>query len=841
MSLYLQLLSIATPYSSPCVVVCTENHRFIIDVGEGIQRLCMEHKIKLGKINSILITRICQDTLGGLPGLFLTAADSGLMSINFVGPNNLNQYWECMSSYVYRPKVNLTINTASQIIQTDEIIVKSIPITKDNTHISYLFKTPELLGKFDLKKALDLNIPKGPLFAKLKRGESITLECGKVISPQDVLGPNKTSTAILIVCNIDDINNNIDSILLQNLIENSYFNEYKVGGIYDNQIECMVHLSSRNTISNENYINWIKQFSTITHICAGYHGISDETSYYSASLYCNKLNSMCPYSFETLPMGSQCNIMDIFKSSDVSHFDCVVDETSNSIMVNINTSTVEENVFVKAIPLMKYNITLCKSCSYKFIIPDVVKSFESEVTTFYNNYITSEEGCQRLKHQENLYEYVYKHGKNDSGNDISQRVIDMYDLHSNKVQCLSEHNDHEIYFLGTGCAVPSKYRNVSGILLRLKNADVLLDVGEASWHQLLRMEFQIYTRKNHGNKYYHMQASYDSSVYNVAKRLKLIWISHPHADHHLGLIKILEERKRVLEINHECNDGNKIIVIAPSSIIHALNKYHKNVSDYAKHSYTIINCQYFDPYDQLYTKSSTLFTEKEDIDENNTVTCKTVGGKSSYLPNVSYALQHLESIGISELVNVQVQHCYQAYGIAISLKSLCTDLEPIKIVYSGDTRPCDALISIGINATILIHEATFEDKKIDDAIKKNHSTMAEAVNVGKQMNAFRVVLTHFSQRYQKVPPIISHGIFGNNDNSNRETTDTNSCNIILAFDFMHMSFLDILWLPSLSHILSLAFPIDCEDSDDFDDTNLHDDGTNLIEEEYNIKTKILKL
>ena len=834
MSLYLQLLSIATPYSSPCIVLCTENNRFIVDVGEGIQRLCMEHKIKLGKINSILITKICQDTLGGLPGLFLTAADSGLNSLNFIGPNNLNKYWECMSTYVYRPKVNLMINDITQIIQTDDIIIKAIPINTNKTHICYLFTTPELLGKFDLKKALDLNIPKGPLFAKLKKGESITLECGKVILPQDVLGPSKPSTAILIVCNIDDINNHIDPILFQNLTENRYFDDYKIGGIFNNQIECMVHLSSRNTISNDNYINWIQQFSTITHICAGYHGISEETSYYSASLYCNKLSTLCPHSFDALPLGLQRNISDIFKSSDLSKLDSLVDDVNHSLMININKSAIGDKVLIKAIPLMKYNITLCKSCSYKIIIPDLVKFLHSEVTTFYNNYITNEEGLARLKHQENVYKYVHRvEGSHDSlESNISEHVSNLYDLKSNKVSFLSKYNDHELYFLGTGCAVPSKYRNVSGILLRLKTADVLFDVGEASWHQLIRMELQIFTKRNHNH--FDLQDAYDSALHAIVKKLKVIWISHPHADHHLGLIKILEERKRVLELHNEYNNYDKIIVIAPSSVIAALNKYHRHISEYARYSYTIVNCQYFDPYDQLYTKSTGTKAVVEDIAEDNTaITCKTVGGKSSYLPQVSQALEVLESIGISDLVNVQVQHCSQAYGIAITLKPLHNDIEPIKIVYSGDTRPCDALVSIGMNATILIHEATFEDKKVDDAIKKNHSTMAEAISVGKQMNAFRVILTHFSQRYQKVPPVTSHDILRS------ESAETNSCNVILAFDFMHMTFLDILWLPSLSHILSLAFPIDCDDNEEYDDTNLYDDGT--TEEEGSAKTKIIKL
>lgn len=32
-----------------------------------------------------------------------------------------------------------------------------------------------------------------------------------------------------------------------------------------------------------------------------------------------------------------------------------------------------------------------------------------------------------------------------------------------------------------------------------------------------------------------------------------------------------------------------------------------------------------------------------------------------------------------------------------------------KIVFSGDTKPCDLLVEHGMNADLLIHEATFED------------------------------------------------------------------------------------------------------------------------------------
>jgi ribonuclease Z len=50
--------------------------------------------------------------------------------------------------------------------------------------------------------------------------------------------------------------------------------------------------------------------------------------------------------------------------------------------------------------------------------------------------------------------------------------------------------------------------------------------------------------------------------------------------------------------------------------------------------------------------------------------------------------------------------------------------------YSGDTRPCDKLIEAGKGATLLIHEATFEDDLIAEAVAKNHSTTTEAIDVG---------------------------------------------------------------------------------------------------------------
>jgi len=112
------------------------------------------------------------------------------------------------------------------------------------------------------------------------------------------------------------------------------------------------------------------------------------------------------------------------------------------------------------------------------------------------------------------------------------------------------------------------------------------------------------------------------------------------------------------------------------------------------------------------------------------------------------------------------------------------------LVYSGDTRPCGRLISLGRGATVLIHEATFEDGKEAEAVAKRHSTVSEALAVSREMSVQRLILTHFSQRYPSAPPTPKLGWAG----------------AVLAFDFMELTFRDLLWAPALTPILCEVFP-----------------------------------
>ena len=255
-----------------------------------------------------------------------------------------------------------------------------------------------------------------------------------------------------------------------------------------------------------------------------------------------------------------------------------------------------------------------------------------------------------------------------------------------------QHAAASLCFLGTGSAMPSKHRNVSGIYLRCaaETTDVsdpgrglLLDCGEGTLGQL---------RRAFGNR-----------ADECLRNLGAVWISHPHADHHLGLPSLLSERKRLAP------DEPSPVLMAPWPVLRWLGDY---AAVYAPlmDAYVPVECQWM--------KEGAPHPQQQRLTDD---------------------------LHLSKCFCVPVPHCAQAYGVVVK------SIDGWSLCYSGDCRPSSKLAAAAKDCTVLIHEATFSDGLEDDAVKKRHSTISEALGVGRDANACRTVLTHFSQRYPALP------------------------------------------------------------------------------------------
>eukprot|EP01006_Ploeotia_vitrea_P011627 TRINITY_DN30913_c0_g1_i2.p1 TRINITY_DN30913_c0_g1~~TRINITY_DN30913_c0_g1_i2.p1 ORF type:complete len:102 (+),score=51.70 TRINITY_DN30913_c0_g1_i2:168-473(+) len=83
-----------------------------------------------------------------------------------------------------------------------------------------------------------------------------------------------------------------------------------------------------------------------------------------------------------------------------------------------------------------------------------------------------------------------------------------------------------------------------------------------------------------------------------------------------------------------------------------------------------------------------------------------------------------------------------------------------------------------------------------EARDKMHSTTQQAVDVGTAMNAWRVLLTHFSQRYAKVPSI---------------GATRSGARVGVAFDLMRCTLSQLRSLPSMTRGFELMFPDEVEE------------------------------
>lgn len=176
-----------------------EGELFLFDCGEGTQISLKMLNIRWKKINSIFISHMHADHVTGLPGMLMLSSQVDRQEPLYIyGPPKLGEYVEqtrkILDMYINYEIIVKTVEPGI-IIETDEYYVKAFPLEHTKKCFGYTFREKMRSGVFYPEKALELNIPKGPLWSQLQRGESVSLEDSSLIKAQQVLGPSRKGRA----------------------------------------------------------------------------------------------------------------------------------------------------------------------------------------------------------------------------------------------------------------------------------------------------------------------------------------------------------------------------------------------------------------------------------------------------------------------------------------------------------------------------------------------------------------------------------------------------------------------------------------------------------------------
>jgi ribonuclease Z len=271
--------------------------------------------------------------------------------------------------------------------------------------------------------------------------------------------------------------------------------------------------------------------------------------------------------------------------------------------------------------------------------------------------------------------------------------------------------DLDLVFIGTSASAPTGARGLSSALIRRGGDRLLIDCGEGTQRQLMR----------------------STGLADV----DAILITHMHGDHVLGLPGILK--------TFGLRDRERPLTIVGPSGLHRFWRdmdrvighldYRVDVEELADGDVAWDGDGYY--VEAVATEHGVpslgwLLAEEDRPGRFDVAAARKLGVE----PGSDFGrLQHGEDV---TLADGSIVRSSDVVGESRSGR---------RLVYSGDTRPCDGIFDVARDATLLVHEATFLHEDLARARDTNHTTALEAAQLAADANVGMLALTHISTRY----------------------------------------------------------------------------------------------
>jgi ribonuclease Z len=184
------------------IAVIREGETLLFDCGEGTQRQMMRYGISFA-LDDVFITHFHGDHIIGVIGLFRTLALQGRTEpMRMWGPRGASRVLRGAAHFgvdrVGFP-VEITEVAPGQRIARDGYSIIPFPAAHSGeVSMGYAIVEDDRKGRFDPDLARSLGIPEGPLWGKIHKGESVTLDDGRVIEPATLVGPRRSGRKLVL-------------------------------------------------------------------------------------------------------------------------------------------------------------------------------------------------------------------------------------------------------------------------------------------------------------------------------------------------------------------------------------------------------------------------------------------------------------------------------------------------------------------------------------------------------------------------------------------------------------------------------------------------------------------